>query len=52
MGFLMCGFYNVWVCVSLGFVMCGRVGVCGFGNVWVSKYMGVFMCAFCNMLRL
>jgi len=23
-----CGFCNVWVCVSVGFVMCGCVYVC------------------------
>ena len=31
----MCGFCNVWVCVCVGFVMCGCVCVCGFCNVWV-----------------
>jgi len=30
-----CGFCNVWVCVCVGFVMCGCVGVCVFCNVWV-----------------
>ena len=31
MGVSLCGFCNVWVCVCVGFVMCG-VGVtaCGF----------------------
>ena len=30
----MCGFCNVWVCVCVGFVMCGCVCVC----------MGFVMC--------
>jgi hypothetical protein len=44
----MCGFYNVWVCVCVGFVMCGCVGfvmcgcvcVCGcfFGNMYTCIY--------------
>jgi hypothetical protein len=24
----MCGFCNVWVCICVGFVMCGYVCVC------------------------
>jgi len=35
----MCGFCKVWVCVGVGFVMCGCVQVWGF-----------VMCAFCNVL--
>ena len=27
-GFVMCGFCNVWVCVCVGFVMCVCVCVC------------------------
>jgi len=51
----MCGcvsrFCNVWVCVCVGFVICGCLyvwfcnvwGVCGFCNMWV------FMFGFCNV---
>ena len=28
MGVCMCGFGNVWVCVGVGFVLCGCVCVC------------------------
>ena len=36
----MCGFCNVWVCLCVGFVMCGCVYVCVcmcgcFGNVYL-----------------
>ena len=49
----MCGFSNVWVCVCVGFVMCGCVYVlfcdvcvcmCGFCNVRVCICVG-----FCNV---
>ena len=50
----MCGFCNVWVCVIVGFVMCGCVylrvlkcvGVCncGFCKVWVCVCVGFVMC--------
>ena len=41
----MCGFCNVWVCVCLGFVMCGCLFVwvfliCEFAYVWVLYYVG------------
>jgi len=36
----MCGFFNVWVCVCIGFGMC----VCGFCNVWVCVFVGFVMC--------
>ena len=44
---------KLWVCVCVGFVMCGCVYVCnvmcvcmcGFCNVWVC----VCMCGFCNV---
>ena len=39
----MCGFCNVWVCVCVGFVMCG----CGLFNVWV--FVCVCVCGFCNV---
>ena len=45
----MCGFCNVWVCVCVGFVMCGcvYVWVC---NVWVCVCVGFLMCGcFGNM---
>jgi hypothetical protein len=52
----MYGFCNVWVCVCMGFVMCGYVyvwvlqcvGVCmyGFCNVWVCVLMGFVMCEY------
>jgi len=53
----MCGFCNVWVCVCVGFVMCGCVYVCvvvlcmcGFCNVWcVYVCVGVCVCVFCNV---
>jgi len=32
-GVCMCGFCNVWVCVCVGFVMCGCM--CGCVYVWV-----------------
>ena len=48
------GFCNVWLCVSVGFVMCGCVCVgflmcvcvfmCGFCNVWVCVCVGFVMC--------
>ena len=33
----MCGFYNVWFFVCMGFVLCGCVGfvMCGCVYVWV-----------------
>ena len=31
----MYGFCSVWVCVCVGFVMCGCVCRCGFCNMWV-----------------
>ena len=34
-----CGFFNVWVCACVGFVMCGCVYVCGFRDVCVSFVM-------------
>ena len=37
-GFVMCGYVNVWVCVCLGFVMCEYV------NVWVCVCVGFVMC--------
>jgi hypothetical protein len=44
----MCGFCNVWVCVCVGFVMCGcmcvLVCMCGFCNVWVCVCVCFFMC--------
>jgi len=47
----MCGFFNVWVCVCVGFVcvsvcMCGFCGVCkgGFCDVWVCLSVGFVMC--------
>ena len=46
MGFLMCGFCHVWVCVCVGFVMCVCVCVCvGFVMcVCVSVCVGFVMC--------
>jgi len=42
----MCGFYNMWMCVWVSFVMCGCVCVCvcGFCNVWVCVCVGFVMC--------
>ena len=39
----MYGFCNVWVCVCVGFVMCGCV------YVWVLYNVGVCMYGFCNV---
>jgi hypothetical protein len=39
----MCGFCDVWVCVHVGFVMCG-VCMCGVCNVWVCVCEGFVMC--------
>ena len=39
----MCGFCNVWVCVCVGFVMCGCVCVCWFSNLWVCVCVGVLV---------
>ena len=40
-------FCNVWVCVCVGFVMCGgacvRARVCRFCNVWVFVCVGVLV---------
>ena len=41
----MCGFCNVWVCVCVGFVMCG-CRMCGFCNLWVCVCVGFLMCVF------
>jgi len=37
MGVCMCGFFNVWVCVCVGFVMCGFV------YVWICVCEGFVM---------
>jgi hypothetical protein len=44
-------FCNIWLCVCVGFVMCGCVvleymGVCmcGFCKVWVCVFNGSLMC--------
>ena len=39
----MYGFCNVWVCVCIGFVMCGCV------YMWVLLRVGVCMYGFCNL---
>ena len=48
MGVCVCGFCDVWVCVCVGFVMCGcvyvRVCMCGFCDVWVCVCVGFVMC--------
>jgi hypothetical protein len=45
--------FNVWVCVCVGFVMCGDVclSVCMFEicNVWVCVCVGFLMCGFFNV---
>jgi len=49
-GVCMLGFCNVWVCVSMGFVMCGCfnkcVGfvMCGCVYVWAFVCLGFVMC--------
>jgi hypothetical protein len=40
----MCGLCNVWVCVCVGFVMCGCECMWGFFNVWVCVCVGFLMC--------
>jgi len=47
----MCGVCNVWMCVCVGFLICGCVYVWGFVMcrcvyVWVVKCVGVCMCGF------
>ena len=37
-------FFNVWVCLFMGFVMCGCVCMCGFCDVCVCLCMGFVMC--------
>ena len=39
----MFGICNVWLCRSVGFLMCGCV------YVWVLYCVGVCMCGFCNV---
>ena len=43
MGVCVCGFCEVWLCESVGFVMCVCVwgGVC---NVWLCVCVGFVMC--------
>ena len=43
MGVCMCGFRNVWVCVCVGFVMCGCVYV-WVSYVWLCVCVGFVMC--------
>ena len=47
-GVCMCGFYNVWVCVYMGFVKCVCVFVCEcvclFCNVWLCVCVGFVLC--------
>ena len=43
--FVMCGWVYVWVCVCVGFVLCGCVCV----YVWVLYCVGECMCGFCNV---
>ena len=38
----------MWVCVCVGFVMCGCVCMCGFCNVWVCVCVGFVMCGCFN----
>ena len=35
----MCGLFNVWVCVRMGFVMCGCVYI-----LWICVCVGFVMC--------
>ena len=35
----MCGFCNVWVCVCVGFVMCGCVYVCVYIYIYIYIYI-------------
>ena len=37
------GVCNLWVCVSMGFVMCGWC-MCGFFNEWVCVCLRFVMC--------
>ena len=41
----MFGCVYVWVCVCVGFVMCG-VCMCGFFNVWFCVCVGFVMCGY------
>jgi len=40
----MCGFCNVWECVCVDFVMCGRMYVWVFCNVWAYVCLDFVMC--------
>jgi len=42
----MCGFCNLWVCVHVGFVMCGCASMCGFCILWVCVCMGFEKCEY------
>ena len=46
MGFVMCGFCNVWVCVCVGFVMCGCFDNCMDVLVIYALVFTVFLCCF------
>ena len=63
MGVCICGFCNVWVCVGVGFVVCGCVALycvgvcmCGFvtcGCVYVRVFWQyVYLCLLCFVLFL
>jgi len=41
----MCGFFNLWMCVCVGFVMC----VGGFCNVRMGVWVGFVMCEYLYM---
>ena len=51
MGVYMCGFCNDWVCVCVGFVICGCVYVWVCVCVCVGFVMCgcVYVCEFCNV---
>ena len=48
-----CEFFNAWVCISLGFVMCVSVCMCEFRNVWlcvsfnVRVFFNICTCIYC-----
>ena len=45
----MCGFCNVWVCVCVGFVMCGCFGMCVlvFTVFCIVSFMYIYSYLFC-----
>jgi hypothetical protein len=53
MGVCVCGFCNVWVCVCVGFVMCGCVYVCVcVGFVMSGRFVNTYFFIVCTVFVL